>query len=293
MLNLFRAEWLKIAGNRYATAFLMWIFPMSALAFSFGAILLLMFSSDLRVQQEAIGIDPWYTTLINTWSIINNEFGRYIIVAFAAVVFAGEFQYGTWKNLITRRARATMIVNKFVTLAVFVTTAFVMTTLIMGVSTGVAALIMGESYGAVNGETIGIFLADYPAQMFVTLATAFIAAGYAAILAMSLRNILAAAIGGVLFTIGEQAILLPLTLLDNLLDIQAYWVYQLMPTFNLSNISNWTTNNAAYMPFGGSETALEWFDPVSLGASLVIVCVWIAGLIALTAWRFSRADVIA
>jgi hypothetical protein len=31
--SLFRAEWIKIAGNRWVTSALIWIFPVGALAF--------------------------------------------------------------------------------------------------------------------------------------------------------------------------------------------------------------------------------------------------------------------
>ncbi len=48
MRDLFRAEWLKIAGNRWVSGCLIWIFPIAAIALLVVFALILSLSSDAR-----------------------------------------------------------------------------------------------------------------------------------------------------------------------------------------------------------------------------------------------------
>lgn len=51
------------------------------------------------------------------WTVINSIITRMILVAFAADVFAGEYQRSMWKNLLPRRRRTTYILMKFFTMS--------------------------------------------------------------------------------------------------------------------------------------------------------------------------------
>ena len=124
MRNLFRAEWIKIAGNRWVAGCLIWIFPLGAVAFLVLAGLVLALSSSARAglrQDDAI---LWTEQAISMWNFPNNPVGRLILLGFTAVVFAGEYQWQTWKNVVPRNRRAALILIKFLALGVFVVLAF-------------------------------------------------------------------------------------------------------------------------------------------------------------------------
>jgi hypothetical protein len=284
MSSLFRAEWEKIAGNRWAVAFLVWIFPMGMLVFLGGVIVITLLSEDFRAAQTTLGIAPWNVTILDTWKFLNTEMMRYVIVIFSAIVFAGEYQYGTWKNLIPRRSRLVLILNKLLILGVFVTIAFVATTIISGIGTGIVAGMLGINYGPFDGETIRQFAGEYLFQMVITLSASLIAATYAAIAAMITRNIVASGIVGILITLAEQATLVLIWLIYTLLKINALLLYQLTPGYNLANISTWVQFNTAYQPI----SALK---PLSLASSVTIVALIAVGLIGLTVYLFRRQDI--
>ena len=59
MLNLFRAEWTKIMGNRWVTAFLILIFPVGMFAFVVVMSVLIAVLPSMRDQAgtERLGLD--------------------------------------------------------------------------------------------------------------------------------------------------------------------------------------------------------------------------------------------
>lgn len=284
---MFYGEWQKIAGNRWAVSFLIWIFPAAALLVMTGAVLLALFSQDFRTAQLELGINPWNVTLIESWQPVSNEFGRWIIIAFAAFVFAGEYQHGTWKNLITRRSRIRLILNKFLTFSVFVLVAMLLMSIILGIGPGIVAAILGIDYGLGSaGDVMGEFLRDYILQMFVVLTIAFIAACYAAIAAMYTKNVLSSVILGVLLTIAENGLLAFIGLIQWLFNIDLLFIYQFTPTYNLANISSWITSGVGHGVFG------DHLPILSLEQSLLIMVVLVIGLISLAVFAFQRQDIL-
>lgn len=284
---MFYAEWQKITGNRWVTAFLIWIFPISALFIMAGALLFALLSNDFVRAQQQLGILPWHETMVNAWQFVNNELGRWIIVAFTAFVFAGEYTNGTWKNLTTRRTRLRLIANKFITTGVFVVSALVLMTVILTIGTGLVAGVIEVDYGLSDaGRVLGDFLGEYLTQTFLVLSITLIAASYAALAAMVTKNVFASVIVGVLVTVGESGVLVLIALARGLLNIDLMWFYQLTPSFNLANISNWINNNAPFVPFNPDEMATY-----SLETSLLLVVLWAAVFISLTFFLFYRQDI--
>lgn len=291
MRDLFRAEWLKISGNRLLTLLLVWIFPVAALLISGFAVFLLQVSDDFRLTQMSFGVDPWDRTLVQAWGLVNNEIVRYVIVAYTAVVFAGEYQHGTWKNLTTRRQRTTLMAVKFITVALVIMLAFTLMTLIIGVSSGLAAASLDLSYGAVTGERLGTFLGDYAAQMVITLLMTLIACGYAALVAMSSRSVVVSVVGGVVLVLFEQISLVWFSLIDSLLGTSLVPLYRFTPGYTLSNISTWLLQGEAYRPFGMGERTVVVFAPVTLAASLLVMALWLLLLVGGAIWRFRSQDI--
>ncbi|GAB4514374.1 MAG: hypothetical protein OHK0046_16390 [Anaerolineae bacterium] len=285
-MNLFRAEWQKITGNRWVAASLIWIFPAGAAFFMIAAVVIALLSEDFQRAQMQLGIVPWNETLVNAWTIVNNELGRWMIVAFSAFIFAGEYQHGTWKNLTTRRTRTRLILNKFLTLGVFVVFATVLMTVILGIGTGVVASIIDLDYGlSTFGDAFGPFVEDYFTQMFIILTIVLIGASYAALAAMLTKSVFASAIVGVLVTVAENGILLPILLARSFLGWDLMFLYFLTPSFNMANIGTWLNTNRPYMPFGDDMMAY------SLERSVIVVGVWVVALIILTVYLFRRQDI--
>lgn len=289
-VSMFRAEWLKISGNRWTVAFLIWVFPIGALILMASAVLIALLSPGFRTEQQMMGIDPWHITLVKAWEIINNPIiGRPAILIFTAIVFAGEYQNGTWKNLIPLRTRVALILNKFVTLAVFITLSFVLMTMIVGVGTGIVAAVMDMDYGlGTVGPVMGDFLGEYFLQMFYVLTSTFIVSCFAALAAMLTRSVVAASIVAILAYFFETlGVILFFLLVDLVTGLELYQIYRFLPSFNLENIMSWARSGDG-LPFVIGEVD---YGVLSLEASILIVIAWAVALIALTIWRFQRQDI--
>ncbi len=282
MTALFRAEWLKLSGNRWAVTFLVWIFPISALFLSVGAIVLSFISPDVR---QVAQITTWQNGFLNPWSFPNSEIGRFAIVAFTAIVFASEYQQGTWKNLITRRQRWVIMANKFLTLGLFITLAFILLSLVIGVGSVILGQVVGHPMGAFDMTIFGTFLRDLSLQMSLTFAGTFISAGYAAIGAMLSRHVMATIIIGMVATLGEPSTLLIVSLARGLFKIDLYGLYAFTPSYNMGNIT------ASQMGTVFAPVAPEGFIPFSQTASWLILLVWVVALIGLSIHNFTRPDI--
>ena len=295
MRDLFRAEWLKIAGNRWVAGCLIWIFPIGAVAFMAIAALTLGLSDTARESAQNGGIPTWTDAAVSIWEIPNNPFGRLILLGFAAVVFAGEYQWRTWKNIVPRNRRAMLLLMKFLTLGVFVVTAFVLMSIIWVIGWGLLAQIANADYRpSVTGKVVSDFAEDYTIQASLTFTSTVIAAGYAALAGMVTRSIL----GGVLvsfgITLAESGLILGLMFVGWLLDMpRIVHVYQYMPFYNMTNVTSWVRDNIPLdmRPFGeGHEYSSIMFSD-SLAFSLAVLAAWVIGLYLLIAFMFQRQDI--
>jgi hypothetical protein len=87
------------------------------------AILTALLSSNTA---ELFGIPAarWPEQMIGIWKIPSNSLARLLLMGFTAVIFGGEYQWHTWKNIVPRHGRLFLILAKFFTLAAFITVAF-------------------------------------------------------------------------------------------------------------------------------------------------------------------------
>lgn len=289
MLNLFRAEWQKIAGNRAVSLSLIWIFPAGAVAYTVIMAVVVLASPTARAL-FASGAREWTSLgvalMVDVWNLPNNPLGRVLLLGFAAVVFGGEYQWRTWKNIVPRNRRVALILSKFVAVGVFVVLAFVSMSVIMGVGTGIAVKLAGGEYGPkLTGDVLASFAGDYALQATLTFISTIITAGYAALAGMITRSILGGALVGLIATIGEGLSLAGLGLIGYFLNIRRIVnLYRLTPTYNLANVSSWINNGSPNMML--SEYAID-----SLTFSLVVLTAWVLGLMALTALLFQRQDI--
>ena len=80
MVQVFRAEWEKIFGNRFMAMFLIWIYPVGTVTMLALTALVSVLSADAR---EAIRLAPptWMDQALLTWTIVNSEIGSLFVVA--------------------------------------------------------------------------------------------------------------------------------------------------------------------------------------------------------------------
>ena len=264
--NLFRAEWEKIAGHRWVVGLLMWIFPMGALGILAIMLLVAIFASP-EIQQNfglasvGTGVD-WTEIMLGAWSIPNEMFGRIFLIAFTAVLFAGEFQWGTWKNLLPRRTRVPLILNKFVTLGAFAVISFGATSLIAGLGIFLPVKIAGGHYGPPLAEALQAgFLRDYAVQAASTFTATIIAAGYAALGAMITRSILGSIMIGIGLMLTEFLSLGILGLIGSLFGKpEVLALFQLTPAYNLSNVASQINGLPSAFPY-----LLQYAEPTAWG----------------------------
>lgn len=289
MAEMFRAEWIKMNGNRFVAGLLVWIFPVGAITF-LSLALIPAFASDLFKAQVNANPSTWTMQTLLPWAVINSIIARMALVGFAADVFAGEYQRSMWKNLLPRRRRVPLLLMKFFTMTAMVLVAFILACIISGLLSGVVVRATGAPYELTQpGETLTDFFRNFGIQAFVACVSALIAAILGALGGILTRSILGAVGFGAAVVLGEQAVAAVLFLLGNLLNApQLIGLYKFTPGYNLSNISSWANNNSAFtMPpldqYAGGGFSAE--------TSLLLIVIWVAGLIGLTAWLFQRQDI--
>ncbi|MCZ7672066.1 MAG: ABC transporter permease [Chloroflexi bacterium] len=155
MINLFQAEWQKAVGNRWVTGFLVWIFPVGMLSFIVFSSIAMLLSSSFR-EGFAQGITSWTDSMVNVWAFVTNPFGRMFLIGFMAVTFAGEYQWQTWKNIVPRSGRASLILMKFVVVTLIFLLTFILVSIILGVGQGIQAQIADVPYGPAFSLDVGL-----------------------------------------------------------------------------------------------------------------------------------------
>jgi ABC-2 type transport system permease protein len=293
MRDLFRAEWLKITGNRWVSGCLIWIFPIVA----FGAVvvlaLILSLSSGARNGIREGNAPLWTDNAISVWNVPNNPLGRLILLGFTAVVFAGEYQWQTWKNVVPRNRRVPLILVKFLALGVFVVVAFLLMSLIWTLGWWLLCRIVGIPYGPkITSDVMSDFAGDYALAVALAFTSTLIAAGYAALAAMLTRSILGGVLVGFALTFAENLSIVGLIIVGYFLDIpRIVHLYQFTPGYNLLNVASWINDKVALNMDVTVESTATYIFSDSLTFSVVVLAVWVFGLIALTAYLFRRQDI--
>jgi len=286
--SLLGAEWRKIMGNRRATFSMIGIFPALAILATVVGLLMAGLSSSFRT---ALQEDPalWTEAAILPWLVPNNPLGRALLLGFAAVLFAGEYQWNTWKSIVPRTRRLPLLLVKFVTVAAFVVLAFTLTSVLLTLGLGLVSWVAGAPFGPpLSSAVLNDFAKDYGLQVFYAFLSTMIAAGMVALVAMLTRSILASALVSIVIAIGETLLIVPLYLLAALLRTDGILhLYRVLPGYNLLNFFTWLageTPEGLEMPSGELIVDGELF-------SAVVLVIWMIGLISLSAYLFNRQDI--
>jgi ABC-type transport system involved in multi-copper enzyme maturation permease subunit len=294
MLSLLQAEWKKTTSNRMLSGFLVWVYPVGIGAFSLIMVLTSLLSESSARAMAATSSGQWTTDMTGIWLFISafpgNVFGRLLPLAFMAVVFAGEYQWGTWKNLVPRRQRPALILAKYFTLTSFVMLSLFLTSVIIGIGQGLGHAATGAAYGPpLNLETLLDFAPTYGQQALLAMISLVILAGFAALSALLTRSILGGLLAGFGFSVIEPMSLAMLYILGKILNQpDVINLYQYTPTYNLDNLRAWFAHQgAAGAPFAGFTA-----EP-GMGFSVVMLAIWVLGLVALSITIFQRQDITA
>jgi ABC-type transport system involved in multi-copper enzyme maturation permease subunit len=294
MRNLFIAEWQKIVGHRWAVGTLIFIFPVVSFVFIvLATVAALIDREHASAQYGFVTNSQWTDNMLSAWDTPSHFFGRMLILAFTAILFAGEYQWGTWRNIIPRSSRIPLVLTKYVALGVFVVLAFGAMSLIMGIGMAVPASVVGATYGPeLTGDTLREFVGDYALKAGLAFISTLIVVSYAALAAMFTRSIVGGVVAGIAASFLEGVIGLVALLLANVLNapdlVQAF---RLTPVYCVLNFSAWVNSNA-------SEVATMYVrgNPVEVGGdplvfSIAVLAVWLFGLMAVTIALFQRQDI--
>jgi ABC-2 family transporter len=293
MQSLIAAEWRKLLGHSKAVSFLISIYPIGAfvIVVLIGIVPPLLFES----VREFTAARPraWTDDLLSVWNAMNGfpggTFLRMPFLAFTAIAFAGEYQWGTWKNIVPRQSRTALILTKFLILGVLIMLSLMLTSLIVTGSGWLTAVLFDVPYGPSLAELdVAAFFQEYIVQVLVTFVGTLIVAAYAALIAMYSRSILASLLLSVGITIFEFASILLLLIVGNAFNLpNLVNLFVLTPTYNLENVRSWVIDG-----IGSTAGGIPSFTAVpSLWISILILLLWLIGLLGLTAVIFNHQDI--
>lgn len=293
MRSALASEWRKLLGYTRAISFLVWIYPVGAIVIVLlFQILPVLFIDSVR---ELTGAAPpmWTDNLLVIWSTMNGfpggTFLRMPFLGFIAIAFAGEYQWGTWKNILPRQSRPALILSKFLILGLLMLLSLLLTSLVITGGGWLTAVVAGIPYGPALSELeIAAFLQEAAMQVLVTFAGTLIVAAYAALIAMYSRSIMASLLLSVGVSILEFASSLLLLIVSQALQRpNLFNIIVGTPTYNLENIRSWIVDGV-----GSNYGGFPGFTAVpSLAVSLLIILLWLMGLLGLTAVIFKRQDI--
>jgi hypothetical protein len=290
MVNLFRAEWKKVIKNHRLITFLVWIYPIGMAVFLAILLVVQLATADSNQGVVAPGSGRWTDDMLNTWNIVTsfpaNIFGRMLPLAFMAVGFAGEFQWGTWKNLVPRNRRVALILTKLATLTTVVMVALVATSVIVGLGQGLSHKMAGLAYGpAITGEALAGFVGDYAREALLGTVSLLIVAAFAGSAALLTRSILGGLLFGFGFSILEPSeVWLVLSILFSKPGIVN--LYRFTPTYNLNNVRSWLVDHCALAAVPPGFSAEH-----TLVSSCGLLALWLLGLTAVATFVFQRQDI--
>ena len=295
MRNLLRAEWQKMVGNKWVTGFLIWVFPAGAFGFVTIMTLFALLSPEFGDNIYAISGPPlWTNAFLGPWDFANNLFGRTFLLGFTAVTFAGEYQWGTWKNIIPRQQRYRLIAAKFINLGVLILLAFSLMSFILGFGQMVLTRIVDVPYGPeLTSDVLRQFLSDYAIQATLTFISVFVVSTYAALSALFMKSILGGIMVGVGISVTEPLVFVGSISLANLFDNTIFLhLARFSPYYSIENARAWINNDQALSWFGSFFEMFNEPAPAdSLSFSLLVLAGWLIVGVGLVLYLFQRQDI--
>jgi len=281
MLDALSAEMLKLTRHK-ATWFLVWLYPIGLTL-----IFILMISGNFvtdnaPTQPELL---PWLKETALVWSAPGSTFGRYLLAAFVAVAFAGEYGWNTWKLIVPHRGRLSLIAAKYLAIVLLFVTAFALSAIITVIGQVVADTVSGDTLPA--GITAGALLKVHGQAALASLAPALLTLTYASLAAVLTRSTLAALVISIVAITVEQLVFNFAPYVSIKAPGLVWALYTVLPGYHLANLASFigTGGGVVSMLPPSGTVAFSW--PVSAAAAAA----WICGLGGLTFLSFRRQDI--
>ena len=144
MLDAISAEALKFRGHR-ATWGLVWIWPIGMIVIWLIAIGVDLANGGGGEGNGAANAAGWIADSVGFWNVPAHPIGRYLIGAFVAVVFAGEYGWNTWKLIVPHRARGSLIAAKYVVALALLAIGFTLAAALFNASGWLEDVVTGDA----------------------------------------------------------------------------------------------------------------------------------------------------
>jgi ABC-type transport system involved in multi-copper enzyme maturation permease subunit len=285
MRDLFRAEVQKILGNRLIAALLFWLWPIFGAVVPLGLLIIALLTTPESGRQPP-SVYRWTDTALSVWVLPGNYlFGRLFFISLAVAIFAGEYQWGTWKTIVPRADRMRLLAAKYAAFIVLVVLAFASMSLLLTVGVGIVQAVRGQPYPpALTPDVVQSFVMTYLLSALVTMFNLMIAVAVAALVAMLTRSIIGGIIAGLFFLFGEIGLMSALISFGVFFGIpQVMDLARFTSALNVVNIQSWLQYaKPAFTELGITGN--------SLIGSFVVLAVWLAGLVGINMLIFQRQD---
>jgi ABC-2 type transport system permease protein len=281
MLDALSAELLKLRRHK-ATWFLVWLYPIL-----FTVLFLIAIAIGLAGVEEPDrqSLADWLNDTAVIWRVSGNSLGRYLIAAFVAVVFAGEYGWNTWKLIVPHRSRTGLIAAKYAAVLLLFAAAFVLTALISILGTWAEDVLTGDTVPA--GITAGALLRVHGAGALAALAPLLVTIGYASLAAVLTRSMVAALVIALVAVTIEQLVFSFAAILSIKFPAAIGILYHALPGYHVANLASWIREGVALRTEFPAGNVVELAWPVSLATAAA----WILLLFAATFAAFRRQDI--
>jgi ABC-type transport system involved in multi-copper enzyme maturation permease subunit len=215
----------------------------------------------------------------------NYLFGRLFFISLAAAIFAGEYQWGTWKTIVPRADRMRLLLAKYIAFIGLVVVAFASMSVLLTIGVGMVQAIRGQPYPpALTPDVVQSFARTYVLSTLVTVFNLLIGVAVASLVAMLTRSIIGGMIAALFFLFGEVGLMsAPISLgvffgIPQLMELARF-----TSALNVVNIQSWLQySRPAFTELGIAGN--------SLIGSFVVLAAWLAGLVGINMLVFQRQD---
>lgn len=282
MRDAIAAEWMKLSRHR-ATWGMVWIWAIGVTGFGLLAILV-----DLANGPGDSGGPPtataWIGNMTGLWEAPNQAFGRYLIGAFVAVAFAGEYGWNTWKLIVPHRARSSLIAAKYATAVTLLVAGFVLAALMFNLLGWIEDVVTGDRIPP--GITAAALARAHALGALAALPPILLTTAYVSLAAILTRSTVAALVIGLVVTTAEHLLTAGAPIFEPYAPGLIDALYAVMPGYHRANLVNWIAGEGVLqVPFPSGPFSMP------IAASAAILAGWIVLLVGLTFSTFRRQDI--
>lgn len=285
MRNVVSAEWTKLLPHR-GTWLLVWLYPIATIVIMAIALIVSLTNGSTAPGEGNVATAAgWIEQTSIIWRLPSMSLSRYLIGAYIALVFAGEYGWNTWKLVVPHASRWRLIAAKYAVALGLLCLAWTMAAVIAVTMQFIGAAATGEKIP--DGVTLGAILSAHGHLIVASLAPLLVTVGYASVAAVLTRSTLAGfLISLVMVTLDEAGNKIVLGLSYYGME----WLsvpYRILPGYHLDNVSGWLNKGVGFELKLASGTVVSYAETTSI----MVLAAWIVGLGAATFVAFRRQDI--